>query len=93
MHDLIFTYLAHTIASMGYKGKARSTLPPPPPRRAQVCAYDELPLTSLDQAKNVNSVLLLRETDKSLFLWDACRGNRLETTSQNYVLGAPRVEN
>ena len=90
VRDPIFTYLGHTIASTGYKGKGRDALFAS--IQAQITAYYEVPLTSFAQARIVNSVLLPPWTYKSLFLWDVCWGNIPEAAFEDYVLAAPRVE-
>ena len=90
IRDPIFTYLGHTIAGTGYKGKARDALFAS--LQAQVGAYHELPLTSFERAQIVNSVLMPLWTYKSLCPWEMCWGNRLETAFEDYVLVAPRVE-
>ena len=88
--DPMFTYLGHTIAGVGYRGKARDALFAA--LQAQVAAYTILPLTSFERAQIVNSVLIPRWVYKSLFMWDVCWGNRMETAFEEFVLQAPRVE-
>ena len=86
----MFTYLGHTIAGVGYRGKARDALFAA--LQAQVAAYTILPLTSFERAQIVNSLLIPRWVYKSLFMWDVCWGNRMETAFEEFVLQAPRVE-
>ena len=88
--DPMFTYLGHTIAGVGYRGKARDALFAA--LQAQVAAYTILPLTSFERAQIVNSVLIPRWVYKILFTWDVCWGNRMETAFEEFVLQAPRVE-
>ena len=86
----MFAYLGHTIAGVGYRGKARDALFAA--LQAQVAAYTILPLTSFERAQIVNSVLIPRWVYKSLFMWDVRWGNRMETAFKEFVLQAPRVE-
>ena len=86
----MFTYLGHTSARLGYRGKARDALFAA--LQAQVAAYTILPLTSFERAQIVNSVLIPRWVYKSLFMWDVCWGNGMETAFEEFVLQAPCVE-
>ena len=86
----MFTYLGHTIAGIGYKGKAKDALFAA--LQAQVAAYTVLPLTSFKRAQIVHSVLIPRWVYKSLFPWDVCWRNKMEPTFEDFVLQAPRVE-
>ena len=86
----MFTYLGHTIAGVGYRGKARDALFAA--LQAQAAAYTILPLTSFERAQIVHSVLIPRWVYRSLFMWDVCWGNRIETAFEEFVLQAPRVE-
>ena len=86
----MFTYLGHTIAGVGYRGKARDALFAA--LQAQVAAYTILPLTRFERAQIVNSVLIPRWVYKSLFMWDVCWGNSLETAFEKFVMQAPCVE-
>ena len=87
----MFTDLGHTIASVGYRGKAENALFAA--LQTHVAAYTILPLTSTEQAQIVNSVLIPRWVYKSLFMWDVCLGNRMKAAFEDFVLHAPRVEN
>ena len=86
----MFTYLGHTIGGVGYRGKARDALFAA--LQAQVAAYTTIPLTSVERAQIVNWLLMPRWVYKSLFVWDVCWGNRMETAFEEFVLQAPRVE-
>ena len=88
--DPMFTYLGHTIARVGYRGKATDVLFAA--LQAQVATYTILPLTSFEWAQIVDSVLILRWVHKSLFMWDVCWGNRMEAAFEDFIRHAPRVE-
>ena len=72
LRDPMSNYLRHTIASVGYNGKAREALFAA--LQAQVAAYTIL-LLNFEPAHVVNSVLIPRSVYKSLFLWDVCWGD------------------
>ena len=80
----MFTYLGHTIAGVGYRGKARDALFAA--LQAQVAAYTNLPLTSFERAQILNSVPIPMWVYKSLFMWDVCWGNRTEDAFEEFVL-------
>ena len=90
LKDPMFTYLGHTIAGVGYRAKARDALFTA--LQAQVAAHTILPLTSFERTQIVNSVLVPRWVYKSLFMWDVCWGNRMETAFEEFVLQAPCLE-
>ena len=66
--DPMFTYLGHTIAGVGYMGRAKDALFAV--LQAQVATHTILPLTSFERAQIVNLVLIPRWVYKSFFMWD-----------------------
>ena len=84
----MFTYLGYTIASVGYRGKARLFAD----LQAEAAAQTILPLTPFERAPFVRSVLIPRWVYNSLLMWDVCWGNRMDAAFEDFVVQAPNVE-